>query len=81
MESLTARQFEVLTYIVNYWRDEQVSPTIRDLCRYFGFSINGVVCHLEALEKKGVIRRKPGCARGIIVLDTRLANAGDDVAV
>ena len=53
MQALTARQREVFSYIVGYWQDEQVSPTIRDICRYFGFSINGVVCHLNALEAKG----------------------------
>jgi SOS-response transcriptional repressor LexA len=28
-------------------------------------SVNGVQGHLDALEKKGVLRRKPGIARGI----------------
>ncbi|HID77167.1 MAG TPA: transcriptional repressor LexA, partial [Planctomycetaceae bacterium] len=41
-------------------------PTVREIGRQFGIqSPNGVVCHLKALEKKGLIRREPHMSRAI----------------
>ena len=45
------------------------SPTVREIALAFSIrSPNGVVCHLKALERKGLIRRTPRSSRGIEVL-------------
>lgn len=69
MRDLTPRQREVLNYIAAFIDDEQRPPTIRDVQRYFNFaSPNGVLCHLEALDRKGWIQRSRGSSRGIRLL-------------
>ena len=41
-------------------------PTVREIGNEFGIrSPNGVMCHLKALEKKGLIIREPNMARAI----------------
>ena len=64
---LTPRQAEVLEFIranMAYY-----SPTVRQIAQQFNIrSPNGVTGHLNALEKKGVIRRHPGKARNIEVI-------------
>lgn len=63
----TAQQDKVLQWIKDNTR--LYSPTIREIAAAFHFaSPNGVVCHLKALERKGLIRRTPKSSRGIEVL-------------
>ena len=41
-------------------------PTVREIGEQFGIkSPNGVMCHLRALERKGLIRRSPNKSRAI----------------
>ena len=66
MQTLTERQKEIYEFV----RDKIVSrgygPTVRDIGAHFGIrSPNGVMCHLKALEKKGLIAREPGKSRAI----------------
>ncbi len=64
---LTPRQAQVLAFIKTNMA--YYSPTVRQIAQQFNIrSPNGVVCHLNALEKKGVIRRHPGKARNIEVI-------------
>ncbi|QDU82635.1 LexA repressor [Polystyrenella longa] len=68
IESLTPRQKEIFDFIVDYKAEKQSSPSFREIGKRFGIgSPNGVACHLNALEKKGLITRFPGEARGIKV--------------
>jgi repressor LexA len=47
---------------------ELYSPTVREIARAMSIkSPNGVIVHLEALEKKGWITRRPNSTRGIEV--------------
>ena len=63
----TAKQAEVLAWIKANSR--LYSPTVREIAAAFQIaSPNGVVCHLKALERKGLIRRTPRSSRGIEVL-------------
>jgi repressor LexA len=65
--TLTPRQAEVLAFIKANMA--MFSPTVRQIAQQFNIrSPNGVMCHLHALEKKGLIRRTPGKARNIEVL-------------
>jgi repressor LexA len=69
MNDLTDRQRAVLDFIVAHKAREDWAPTIREICDHFGInSPNGVVCHLDALEKKGYIERRPNSPRAIKVI-------------
>ena len=62
---LTGRQKEILEFIERMITDGK-SPTIREIGEQFGISsTNGVRSHLEALMKKGYIRRQGLISRGI----------------
>jgi repressor LexA len=66
--TLTPRQQEVLDFIRE--RTRSYGPTIREIMAQFGFtSPNGAVCHLVALERKGLIRRHANQIRGIEVTE------------
>ncbi len=49
-------------------------PTVREIGQAFDISSpNGVMCHLKALEKKGLIKRQGFSARAITLVDRRPA--------
>ncbi len=65
-ETLTKRQKEILEYIEKMITEHGKSPTIREIGEKFDISsTNGVRAHLEALMKKGYIRRQGLISRGI----------------
>lgn len=67
-ESLSRRQHEMLLSVQTFIRRNGYPPTIRDLGLAMKIaSPNGVVCHLNALERKGYITRVPGVSRGIVL--------------
>lgn len=66
LENLTARQREVYEMIRELIRSRGYGPTVREIGQRFKIrSPNGVMCHLKALEKKGLIRREPNMSRAI----------------
>lgn len=66
---LTARQQQVLDFIVTYRAAHAYQPTIREISEAMGIrSTNGTVDHLRALERKGYLTRDADKARGIVVL-------------
>ncbi len=67
MSILTVRQQQVLDYIQSHIDNDGYPPTIREICSHLG--VSGTVSamrHLEALEKKGYIKRDSS-SRGIAV--------------
>lgn len=63
---LTRRQREVYHFLRHYFQEHGYVPTVREIAQHFGIrSPNGVVCHLRALERKGLIERQHGQARAI----------------
>ncbi len=69
MRKITQKQKEILDRIIQIKRDIGYPPTMQELANEFGFkSKNAVYKHLEALEKKGFIRRAANGARGITIL-------------
>jgi len=63
---LTERQREIYEFIVSMIREKGYPPTIREIGERFGISsTNGVRTNLNALVRKGYIRRKPFLSRGI----------------
>ena len=64
--ALTQRQQEVYDMIRSLIVDRGYGPTVREIGEQFGIkSPNGVMCHLRALERKGLIRRSPNKSRAI----------------
>ncbi|MEN6449331.1 MAG: transcriptional repressor LexA [Thermoguttaceae bacterium] len=65
-DNLTERQREVYEFIREKIRGRGYGPTVREIATEFGInSPNGVVCHLKALVKKGLITREPNMSRAI----------------
>jgi len=63
---ITDRQREVYDWVVAFCETHGYSPTIRELCKAFGFaSVNGALCHLQPLRKKGWVTWSDGQARTI----------------
>lgn len=70
MDQLTKRQREVYEFIREKIRGRGYGPTVREIGDNFGInSPNGVMCHLKALEKKGIITREPNMSRAIQLTD------------
>jgi repressor LexA len=66
MDQLTARQREIYLFIRDKIRNRGYGPTVREIGAEFDIvSPNGVMCHLKALEKKGLITREPNMSRAI----------------
>src|SRR5207248_3169504 len=69
---LTERQKEIYDFIEEKIEGRGYGPTVREIGLAFDIkSPNGVMCHLKALEKKGLIRKEPGAARAIQLVDRR----------
>lgn len=65
MDRLTQRQKEVLR-IIEERLESGLSPTLREIAADLGVNGTlGISKHLEALERKGFIRRERGSSRGI----------------
>lgn len=80
---LTKRQNDIFHFIREYLEREGFPPTIQEICDAFGFaSTNGVSQTLQALERKGYIRRiAKGASRGLQILNHDNAdNATNDAA-
>ena len=66
LRHLTKRQKSVYEFIRDKIRNRGYGPTVREIGLNFGISSpNGVMCHLKALEKKGLITREPNMSRAI----------------
>ena len=69
-EKLTDRQQTIFDFIRRLIEDRGYGPTIREIADEMGFaSPNGVMCHLKALEKKGLINRTSNQSRSIVLTD------------
>jgi len=67
---LTQRQKDIYEFIRDKIESRGYGPTVREIG--LGFNIkspNGVMCHLKALEKKGLIIRQEFSARAIQLVD------------
>ena len=66
LDTMTKRQRMVYEFIRDKIRNRGYGPTVREIGEQFGIaSPNGVMCHLKALEKKGLITREPNMSRAI----------------
>jgi len=67
-QPLTPRQQDVLDWITGYINVHGYSPTIRQIGHAFGWTTNGVVCHLRPMRKKGYVSWVDGEARTLRVI-------------
>jgi repressor LexA len=74
---LTPRQREIYDFIRSKIEGRGYGPTVREIGLSFDIkSPNGVMCHLKALEKKGLIDREKFSARAIQLIDHHPASSG-----
>lgn len=74
--ALTSRQREIYEYICGRIEIRGYPPSIREIGDAFAIkSPNGVMCHLRALEKKGLIKRHEKNARAIQIEGIRSGGA------
>ncbi len=77
LNQLTERQREIYDFIQDKIESRGYGPTVREIGQGFRIkSPNGVMCHLKALEKKGLIKREGFSARAIQLLDHKPRSAG-----
>jgi repressor LexA len=68
--SLTRRQQEIYDFIKDKIMNRGYGPTVREIGKAFAIkSPNGVMCHLKALERKGLISREEHMSRAIQLTD------------
>jgi repressor LexA len=64
--ALTSRQKQIYEFLKDKIRNRGYGPTVREIGNQFGIrSPNGVMCHLKALERKGLITRESHMSRAI----------------
>jgi repressor LexA len=64
--TLTKRQRDIYDFLKDKIRNRGYGPTVREIGSKFGIrSPNGVMCHLKALERKGLISRESHMSRAI----------------
>ena len=76
-DQLTPRQREVYLFVRDKIRSRGYGPTVREIGTEFDIrSPNGVMCHLKALEKKGLILREPNRSRAIQLIAEPIEERG-----
>lgn len=71
--TLYKRQRQIVEFIAQYIQKNGYSPTLQDIADAIGVSSLATIHeHLQALVKKGVIRKYEGAVRGIELLDRKL---------
>ncbi len=67
---LTERQQAIYDFLKDKIMNRGYGPTVREIGNHFGIrSPNGVMCHLKALERKGLITREAHMSRAIQLTD------------
>lgn len=67
---LTKKQLAVLEFLENFTKENSYSPSYREIMSGIGLSsVSAVAEHVDNLVAKGVLRKVPGAARSLEVLD------------
>ena len=81
LDQLTERQRLVYEFLRDKIVHRGYGPTVREIGERFNISSpNGVMCHLKALEKKGLISRSPNKSRAIELTQEPLGQNGMPLA-
>jgi repressor LexA len=69
MSPLTERQQQVYAFLTDYLAANGYPPTLQEIAQHLHISGNlGVLRHLKALERAGLITRNPGSSRSITLV-------------
>ena len=67
---LTKKQLAVLNYLQDFTEEKGYSPSYREMMAGLGLSsVSAVAEHVENLVGKGVLKKVPGAARSLEILD------------
>ena len=67
---LTKKQLAVLNFLQDFTEENGYSPSYREIMTGLGLSsVSAVAEHVENLVSKGVLKKVPGAARSLEVLD------------
>lgn len=78
--TLYKRQRQIVDFISQYIQKFGTSPTLQEIADSLGVSSLATVHeHLQALVKKGIIKRFEGAVRGIELLDSATANITEGI--
>ncbi len=63
---LTETQKNILDFLIDQIKGKGIPPTLADVAKHFGYKNRATVQqHLQAIEKKGYIKKNPKLSRGI----------------
>lgn len=69
---LTKKQLAVLNYLEDFTEENGFSPSYREIMAGLGLtSVSAVAEHIDNLVAKGALRKVPGAARSLEILDYR----------
>ncbi len=69
---LTKKQLAVLNFLEDFMEEKGYSPSYREIMSGIGLSsVSAVAEHIDNLVSKGVLKKMPGEARSLEVLDYR----------
>jgi len=75
-EKLTARQREILDWITGFIDEHGLPPTVREIGSAFDMQSSSVFDHLQALQRKGYLRRGDLGARDLTVVGHKRSAPG-----
>lgn len=74
--TLTKRQHEVLEYIRHFQRNHQISPTLDEIAEALTVSKVTIFEHIQALARKGYIRKTRNHSRSIELIENEESSTG-----
>lgn len=78
--TLYRRQRQIVEFLAQYVQQHGFSPTLQEIANALGVSSLATVHeHLEALVRKGVIKKYEGAVRGIELLDRKIGKSSTGV--
>jgi SOS-response transcriptional repressor LexA len=67
-KQLTEKQYQTLDFVNAFVMDHGYSPTVNDVCVFFGIQNRAAQDRLDALHKNGYITKEPGKQRTMRVV-------------
>ena len=76
MKNLTKRQQEILNYIKEFFQENGIAPSFREIGQHFGLSSTATVSeHIDTLREKGYLTSESHLARSISLTEDPLKEA------
>ena len=65
MKRITRKQFEIMSFIRDFIRQNGISPTLYEIAEHFSISASTAATHIASLERKHALERRNGTRRSI----------------